>query len=327
MAAFKPVYLLHGDDHGGLAERRARLRALAEAESGAHGLELFEGDAATPDAVAAALETMTFAIGRRFLIVDGVERWKDGDLAPLLAVLEEPPPETTVAFFAREDGRQTAPARLAAAVRGAGGDVVEQRGVKPWELPRWVAEQARGLGIALAPGAPQALVARVGERQQQLLRALERLALELGQGVTIGADEIEELLGSGAEQRVWALADALVAGDAAASTSAFLALRAQGERLPGLIHAISQRLRSAADVAWRLEAGESAAAIRRTLRPGGKAADRLVAAAGQAGSTALRHAVERVADLELASRGWPPGGLREETLALRAFERIEAEVG
>ena len=49
MPAFKPAYLIHGDDHGRIAERRARLRALAESESGAQGIELFEGEAATPE--------------------------------------------------------------------------------------------------------------------------------------------------------------------------------------------------------------------------------------------------------------------------------------
>ena len=47
---FKPAYLIHGDDHGRIAERRAQLRAVAEAESGPGGVELFEGDACTPDA-------------------------------------------------------------------------------------------------------------------------------------------------------------------------------------------------------------------------------------------------------------------------------------
>src|SRR3954465_12016712 len=80
VATFKPAYLIHGDDHGRIAERRARLRGLAEAESGTGGVELFEGDAATPEAVARALRAKTFAIGRRFLIVDGAERWKEGDV-------------------------------------------------------------------------------------------------------------------------------------------------------------------------------------------------------------------------------------------------------
>ena len=83
-------------------------------------MELLEGDAATPAAVAAALNAMTFAIGRRFVIVDGVERWKDADVEAAARRRRSPrsPPETTVAFFAREDGRAKAPDRL---VRGGQG--------------------------------------------------------------------------------------------------------------------------------------------------------------------------------------------------------------
>src|SRR3954465_12818419 len=113
MPTFKAAYLIHGDDHGRIGERRARLRALAEQEGGASGAEVFEGEDATPEAVAAALSAMTFATGRRFVIVDGVERWKDKEVAAQLgAVLNAMPPETTVAFFAREEGRTKAPAAL-----------------------------------------------------------------------------------------------------------------------------------------------------------------------------------------------------------------------
>ena len=70
MATWKPAYLIHGDDHGRIAERRAALRARAEAESGAGGLEVIEGDASTPESVGLALSAMTFAIGRRFVVVD-----------------------------------------------------------------------------------------------------------------------------------------------------------------------------------------------------------------------------------------------------------------
>ena len=78
MAELKPAYLIHGDDHGAIAERRAGLRALAEARAGdAASVELLEGDAATPAGVAQALAAMTLAVGRRVIIVDGVERWRE----------------------------------------------------------------------------------------------------------------------------------------------------------------------------------------------------------------------------------------------------------
>ena len=131
MPGFKPAYLIHGDDHGRIAERRARLRALAEAESGAQGLELFEGERSTPEAVATALNAMTFALGRRFIVVDGVERWKEKDLEPLENALSTMTPDTTIAFFAREDSRTKAPKRLHDAVQKAGGDVSAEANVKP----------------------------------------------------------------------------------------------------------------------------------------------------------------------------------------------------
>src|SRR5919205_4544648 len=112
MPAFKPAYLIHGDDHGRIAERRARLRALAEAEAGAAGVQLLEGDAATPQAAAAALSAMTLGPGRRFVIVDGAERWRDSELDELESGLNSLDPDTTVVFFAREDGRTRAPQRL-----------------------------------------------------------------------------------------------------------------------------------------------------------------------------------------------------------------------
>jgi DNA polymerase-3 subunit delta len=320
MPAFKPAYLIHGDDHGRISERRARLRALAEAESGAQGLELFEGDAATPETVAAALNAMTFALGRRFIVVDGVERWREKDLDPLEASLKATPPDTTVAFFAREDGRIKAPARLHEAVKKAGGQIDVEETVKPWELPKWVIARARELGLQLEPDAARALIRHTGDRQQRLLRELEKLALS-GAG-QLDAGEVEALSAPSAERRAWSLADALVAGDAQAATSIYLALRAQGERVPGLLYWMAGRIRAAHDIAQAIDAGEPVAQIKRRLRMPGRAADRLIADARESGVTKLRAALEQIADLELASRGGGSGGASEDTAALRTIQSV-----
>jgi DNA polymerase-3 subunit delta len=322
MPAFKPAYLIHGDDHGRIGERRARLRLLAEAEGGAQGVELLDGESANPDAVAAALSAMTFAIGRRFVIVDGVERWKDKDLDAIEAALANMPPDTTIAFFAREEGRLKAPARLVAAVKNAGGDIAAESTVKPWELPKWVAARAREMGLELEGGAARALVAHVGERQQRLLRELEKLALEVGPGGKIGLTEVDERTAASAELRAWTLADALVAADEAEATRTYLALRAQGERLSGLLYLIAQRLRAALEVARALDAGQSSAEIKRGLRMPSKAAERLISDVDRTGAEKLHRALESIADLEVASRGGGSGGAGEDTEALLAFKRI-----
>jgi DNA polymerase-3 subunit delta len=321
VAAFKPAYLIHGDDHGRIGERRARLRAVAESESGTGGVEVFEGDGSAPETVALALNAMTFAMGRRFLIVDGVEQWKDSEVETMLEpVLAAMPPETTVAFFAREDGRVKAPAKLAAAVKKAGGDVVAEATIKARELPRWAVGEGARLGITLDGAGAKALVAQVGERQQRLLRELEKLALEHGEGAHIGVEEVAGAAASSAESQVWGLVDALVAGDRQAATRAFLELRAQGETLPRLVPLMARRMRDVLAIATRLEAGESPAQVKETLRMSPWAADRRVKEARATETGALRRALEALAELEVASRG--QSELSDDTEALRAIAAI-----
>jgi DNA polymerase-3 subunit delta len=367
MAALKPAYLIHGDDHGAVGERRAGLRALAEAGQGASSIELLDGDAATPAGVAQALATMTLAIGGsqsggvgRVIIVEGVERWRQGDVETQLApAMSDMPPDTTLALFAREEARAKAPAAVHEAVKRAGGQIVAQMTVKPWELVKWTREQAAQIGISLDAAAAKALVDQVGERQQRLLRELEKLALEgdpaeatspasaprAGQGPPtpaaavgsrpVSVQDIERRAAHSAELRAYGLADALVAADALASLRIYLRLRQQGERLSGLTYLMAQRLRDALAVALRLSAGESVAEIKRGLPMPARAAERFVADVAANDPERLRAALCALADLEVDSRGGSPlpasrmaadgrslAGLQEETLALRAIEAI-----
>jgi DNA polymerase-3 subunit delta len=319
MPTFKAAYLIHGDDHGRIAERRARLRAMAESASGAGGVEVLEGDAANPAAVAHALSAMTFSLGRRFVIADGVERWKEADVEPVAAAMKDiPADELTVAFFAREDARAKAPKALHAAVKAAGGVIAEEGTLKPRELPRWLGERAAELDVTLDTQAARALIAHVGDRQQRLLRELEKLALEYGPGSTIGVDEVLASSASSAERRLWSLADALVAGDERTVIRALVELRAQGERLPSLQYQMVRRLREALTIAEALAAGRAPAEIRKSLRMPSFAADRLIADAGKRDVEALRRALVAMADLEVESRGGGGGGLGEDSAAVRA---------
>ena len=340
MAELKPAYLIHGDDHGAIAERRAGLRALAEGEGGGTGsVELLEGEASTPAGVALALAAMTLPAGRRVLLVEGVERWRQAEVEQHLApALQAMPSDTTLALFAREEGRTRAPAAVAKAVKAARGQVVEQVLVKPWELGRWVREQAARLGLTLDSAAAKALIAQVGERQQRLLRELEKLALGAAPAPdavapasrVVTAEEIYSAAAHSAEWRVYSLADALVGANASEATRCYLRLREQGERLPWLTSVMAQRLREALTVARRLGCGESAAEVKRSLRMPARAAERLVADASRSDPERLRRALAVLADLELDCRGGAPvttsrsplTALSEDTLALRAIAAI-----
>jgi DNA polymerase-3 subunit delta len=329
----KPAYLIHGDDHGAVAERRAGLRSLAESQDdGAVALEILEGDAATPAGVAQALAAMTLSMGRRVIVAEGAERWREKDVEEhLVPALTTMPDETTLAVFAREEARAKAPQALHDAVKKAGGQVVAQMTVKPWELPKWVREQAPRLGIELDAAAAKALVAQVGERQQRLLRELEKLALE-GDGSPrrVSAEDIETRAAHSAERRAYALGDALVAGDTAAAMATYLRLREQGERVAGLTYLLASRLRDALAIAEQLAAGRSAAEVKKGLRMPPKAAERLISDVQRSDPARLRAAIGVLARLELDTRGGAVlirdrdalAAADEETLVARAIEQI-----
>jgi DNA polymerase III subunit delta len=326
-----PLYLVHGDDHAGISERRSRLRTRVEGEGGS--VELLEGDAATPAGAAQALATMTLAAGRRVIVVDGAERWRKDDFERDLAgALDEIPPETTLVLFAREDPRvKLAPAILERLKKGKA-RIDTQMAVKPWELPRWVAEQAARMGLELDKPAAQALVRQVGDRPQRLLRELEKLALEVKTPAPIDAEHIEARAAHSAEWKAYALADALVGGDTAQAVATYMGVREQGESPAGLVYLMARRLREALDVSLRLQAGESAAQVKRSLRLPQRAAERLVADASRCDPDRLRRALVVLADLELDSRGGavlladrsPLAPLGEDTIALRAIAEITA---
>jgi DNA polymerase-3 subunit delta len=251
-----------------------------------------------------------------------VERWKDAQVAPVLEGLATVDPETlTVAFFAREDAKLKVPAGLAAAVEKAGGVVAAESQVKPRALPGWVVQRGAELGLQVDNSAAKALIAHVGDRQQRLLRELEKLAIEYGPGATIGVEEVDESSASSAERTVFALVDAVVAGDRKAATRYLMQLREQGERVPSLLYRLVRGLRDGLAVMEALEAGQPPARIKASVRIQPWKVDKLVANAAKRDVETYRQALVLMADLEVESRGgigMVEGGLQEDTAAVRA---------
>ena len=283
---------------------------------------------------------MTLAIGRRVIVVEGVERWRAGGrrASSSRRRWRQMPPETTLALFAREEARAKAPA---GAARGGqarpAGRSWRRRPSSRGSCPSGRASRPRASGCRSTRPPPRRSSRQVGERQQRLLRELEKLALEGDAGRGRRRDgraprRSRSAPAHSAEWRAFALADALVGGDAREATRSYLRLREQGERLSGLIYLMAQRLREALAVALRLQAGESAAEVKRGLRMPPRAAERFVAdvarsdperlraALGGAGGPRARLARRRVIASQPTARRC--AALDEDTLALRAIEAI-----
>ena len=317
-AEMKPLYLIAGTDGAKIDATRARLRARAEREAGSAALEVFEpGEGrGMPDheALLAAIPAMSLMGTRRYLLADGIERWRDRQLDPVLAALGELPPDLTLVLICRDK----APAKLAKAVNAAAGEVHEFEAPKAREMPRVLVSEAQRLGFRLDPAAARMLVERMGTNPQRLRNELERLALWAGEGGEVSLAALEEMVADTSETAVWSLSDALIEGNSAAALRIGERLIGQGENVTGLIYGLASRLRGACAAAAQLEEGIPPKQVESSLKMHPYAAKQLVSRLRDANLADLRLATETLADLELWCRGGADyGDELALTLALR----------
>jgi DNA polymerase-3 subunit delta len=299
----RPLYLIAGTDGAKIDSTRARLRARAEREAGSDALEVFEPSEGRgmPDheALLAAIPAMSLMESRRYLLADGVERWRDRQLEAVAAAVADLPPDLTLVLIARAK----APAKLSKAVKAAKGEVHEFEAPKAREMPRLLVAEAEGLGFRLDPAAARVLVTRMGANPVRLRHELERLALWAGDGGEVTAADLETMIADTSESAVWSLSDALLEHDAAAALRIGERLIDQGENVTGLIYGLASRLRGACTAASQLADGVPPQQVESSLKMHPYAAKQLIAKLRNADLADLRAATEALADLELWCRG------------------------
>lgn len=319
------LYLIAGTDGAKIDATRSRLRARAEGDGGAGALEVFEPSegrgAPDHEALLLAIPAMSLTETRRYLLADGVERWRDKQLEPVAAAVGALPPELTVVLIAR--GK--APAKLAKAVKAAKGEIHVFEAPKARDIPRLLAGEAKGLGFALEPAAARMLVDRMGANPVRLRNELGRLALWAGEGGQVSAGDLDAMVSDTSEAAVWALSDALLERDPAKASRLAEQLISQGENVTGLIYGLASRLRKACAAAAQLEEGVPAKQVESGLGMHPYAAHQLVARLGNASLDDLHGATTTLADLEVSCRGGADyGDELALTLAIRSAAGVAA---
>jgi DNA polymerase III subunit delta len=314
MADPKPAYLLQGDDEVKIDgwRNRVRQRALDDPEA---TLEVFP-DKTPVDEIAAALSSMTLAMGRRWMLVEGVERWKDKEVQSVAEVLNGLPPDTIVVLIAtgaikRDKGKEKppAPAALVKAVQKCGGEVTTYKAPTASQYARWTVEQASKVGLSMSVEAGQALADRVGQDdkrrllERRLMRELEKIAIYAPEDARVDVETVEELTASDAEARTYELADALVDGNLPLAVSLAEDLRDRGADIMYVLFAL---LRKVGDTrtAWAvLERGGSRKDVAAALGMPEWRAKAIVAQAERADGARLERLAAALADLDYAVRG------------------------
>ena len=304
--AIKPAYLIAGTDAGKIDAALSRLRTRAEREGGPGALESFAtGDGPSdPEALIAAIPSMSLMAQRRYLLADGVERWTAKQATAVAAALGDLPPDLTVALVAREDPpRRKAPKRLVDAVGEAGGEVLRYDAPKARDLPDRLVTEARNRGFRLDAGAARLLVDRMGEGTMRLATEIDRLSVWAGPDGEVTVEDLEAMVVDTSEEATWALSDAVVARDPAAALRAAERLTAQGEAVTPIVYQAARRLRDAHAAALELERGTSPKEVEGKLRMHPYAARMLVRSVRNASALEMRAATCAIADLEWWTRG------------------------
>lgn len=297
------LYLIAGNDAAKIDVTRARLRGRAEKEGGIAALEVFEPveGRGAPDhrALLAAIPALSLTESRRYLLADGVERWRDRQLDEICTALASLPPDLSIVLIAR--GK--APSKLVSAVKAANGEMHEFFAPKAWDMPRFLAAEAQRLGFRLQPTAARVLVDRLGANPVRLSHELERLALWAEKGREVTTADLEDMVADTSEAAVWTLSDALLERDLGAALSVAERLTAQGENMTALIYGVASQLRKGRAAALKLESGMAPKEVESTMGMHPYAARKMLDRMKNRTAADVAEALEALADLEVWCRG------------------------
>lgn len=155
-------------------------------------------------------------------------------------------------------------------LEGAWSRAVQERGklvpcwpVKPAELPGWIARRMRSRGLSAEHEALSSLASRVEGNLLAAAQEVDKLALLHAAGTQLTLADIEAHCADHAHFDVFALVDAMLAGDAPRLRRVLAALRAEGEEVARLLGMVSRSLLQLARLAVEQRAGRLSQAFER----------------------------------------------------------------
>jgi len=216
VAELLSAYLITGTDRPKVTRALRRLRDRV-GEDATETLNASESSG--EDAAASCNALGLFAVERRLVVVEQVERWKAADVKAVQEYLRKPAPTSVLALLGEEVKRDSA---LAKAVAKAGEvliyDIPTTRGRKA-DLPKWVEQQFRERGIVIDHDAARALVELAGDNADELVTEVDKLTTWAA-GERIGEREVAELVPARADAPPFDLTDAWGRRDVAAVLAA-----------------------------------------------------------------------------------------------------------
>lgn len=306
-----PVYLLKGGDEVILANAaRELVDSLVGDADPTEVLTEFVGDDHDLGEILIAASTVSM-FGRRVVVARNMGRFSAKQLAPLLAHLEQPPPDTTLVLVwdrPTTPGASAMPVgkKLSDAVAAAGGVVVDT--APPSQGKRrdvWADEVIDASGVRLDASARRHLKERLGEDVARLDGILSVLTSVFGSDDrTLTVDDIEPYMGEAGAVPSWDLTDAIDSGDVPGAIANLHRMISGGGRHPLQVMAT---LQTHVERIARLDGAgvrdEKAAAALLGMKGSSFPAKKAMNAASRLGPARIARAVQLLAGADLDVRG------------------------
>jgi DNA polymerase-3 subunit delta len=221
------VYLVAGDEPLLVDEALEQVRAAAM-RAGFSSRELHTADRSFKwvDLLAGADNLSLFATRKIVEIRLATPKPGDDGSETIAALCERDDPDTLVIVAVGEKLGQASRSTWVKAIEQHGA-VVEIWPIERGELPRWIQQRAAAVKLKLTPGAAQSLAERVEGNLLAADQEIKRLALTAA-GREIDEAEVLEFVANNSRFDVFALADAVLAGETGRTFKILSGLRAEG---------------------------------------------------------------------------------------------------
>lgn len=312
------VYLVSGDEPLAAQESADAIRAAARA-AGFHERKVYTVESGFDWAALYADARSGSLFAERRLIDLRLPTGKPGEeggrtLAELAA---DPGPDVVLLVTTGRLDKQARAARWVAALERAGVAITVYP-VDAKQLPAWIERRMRARGLKPGRGVSEMMAHYTEGNALACAQEIEKLAM-LGLQ-EVGTDDIAGNLGDNARFSVYALADAVLSGEAAVILRVLRRLKAEGEA-PALVSwALVQEIRQLARMSGAIAAGRPEARVVEEFRVWQRRKPLVRKALGRAGSKEWQALVRAAARADRVVKGREAGEawLELERLALRA---------
>lgn len=240
------VLLLNGDDPVlvGEAVRSTVADLVGSGDAGLMVEELDEErfrveDGFRIDALVDAAQTPPFLTDRRVVVGRHLARFgKADDVAPLVAYLGAPLSTTDLVLVwergqaPRQDRRSAPPKSLVAALKEAGGRVVDVDVPSGRGAGQWLDDRLASAPVSFTPAARRRIAEVLGEDRSRVVGLVDVLTSTFGPGATVDVGDVTPYLGEHGGVPPWELTDAIDRGDIPGALDALHRTLGSGDRHP-----------------------------------------------------------------------------------------------